>query len=87
MSQQNKKSTWTVAEAKARLSEVLRLASDEAQYIGAKRTHVIVLASEWEKSQREERPMGKWLVNELRGSGDLQLPDRNEPDRELPFDV
>ena len=59
----------------------------EAQYIGAKRTHVIVLASEWEKSQQPDPGMGKWLVNAVRGTGDLQLPDRTEQDRGSPFDV
>jgi len=77
---------WTVAEAKARLSEILRLASGNPQYIGAKKSHVIVLAEEWEKTQRARTPMGQWLVSALNDSGDLELPDRAGTDREIPFD-
>lgn len=72
---------WTVADAKARLSEILRLAHEEPQFIGANRTHVIVSADAWE-SLRERPAMGKWLVESLKGTGGLTLPDRAEPDRE-----
>ena len=34
--------TWTVADAKARLSELLRLANDQPQYIGSNRSHVVI---------------------------------------------
>ena len=77
---------WTVAEAKARLSEILRRASGNPQYIGAKKSHVIVLAEEWEKIQRARTPMGQWLISALNDGGDLELPDRGEADREVPFD-
>jgi len=85
---QNKrnKDVWTVAEAKARLSEVLRLASANPQYIGAKKSHVIVLAEEWEKSQRISVPMGQWFVGALSGTGDLDLPERADAERDTPFD-
>ena len=77
---------WTVAEAKARLSEILRRASGNPQYIGAKKSHVIVLAEEWEKTQRARTPMGQWLISALNDGGDLELPERGEADREVPFD-
>ena len=39
---------WTVAEAKARLSEILRLAEEEGpQHIGARKPFVVVPASVW----------------------------------------
>ena len=40
--------TWTVAEAKAFLSDILRLAEEEGpQHIGADRAFVIVPAATW----------------------------------------
>lgn len=72
---------WTVADAKARLSEILRLANEEPQFIGANRSHVIISTEAWE-SLRGRPAMGKWLVDSLQDSGDLVLPDRAEPERE-----
>ena len=41
--------TWTVAEAKARLSEILRLAEEEGpQRIGTRRSFVVVPAATWD---------------------------------------
>lgn len=79
---------WTVAEAKARLSEVLRLAAKEGpQQIGKRNTFVVVPKGEWERRTRPKRPLGQWLVaNVPRGGIELELPDRkNEPEREIPF--
>ena len=82
---QNKrnKDVWTVAEAKARLSEVLRLASANPQYIGAKKSHVIVLAEEWETSKRTSLPMGQSLVGALKHKGEIDFPERGEGNREV----
>lgn len=77
--------TWTVAEAKARLSEILRLASEEGpQRIGTKTPYVIVPEEDWLKS-RERIPMGQWLLENMPCIDDLELPDRKEPDRLNPF--
>jgi hypothetical protein len=48
------KQTWTVAEAKARLSE-------------------------------PRKPMGQWLVDNMPRGADLEFPDRDKPEREIPF--
>ena len=44
----NPRRVWTIAQAKARLSEVLRLAEEEGpQHIGTRRPFVVVPASDW----------------------------------------
>ncbi len=80
--------TWTVAEAKARLSEILRLASEEGpQRIGTKTPYVVVPEEEWLKRAEPRIPLGRWLVENLpRGFDDLELPDRHEPVRSSPFE-
>lgn len=76
---------WTIAEAKAKLSEVLRLANTSPQYVGTKKPYVIVSAEQWEKINAPAQPMGQWLIKNMAGAGELELPDRQEPDRETPF--
>jgi len=80
---------WTVAEAKARLSEVLRLASEKGpQTIGTKNAYVVVPAGEW-RALTEKKParptLGRWLVANIPAETDLPLPDRREPERMIPF--
>ncbi|MGO9174486.1 MAG: prevent-host-death protein [Rhodomicrobium sp.] len=79
--------TWTVAEAKARLSEILRLASEEGpQRIGTKARYIVVPEEEWLKREEPPIPLGRFLVENLpRGYDDLELPDRAEPQRPPPF--
>lgn len=78
--------TWTVAEAKAKLSEILRLASEEGpQRIGAKTRYVIVPEEEWLQRAEPRIPLGRWLVENMPRIDDLELPDRKEPDRPPPF--
>ncbi len=77
---------WTVAEAKARLSEILRLASEEGpQRIGTKSRYVIVPEDEWLKRAEPRIPLGRWLVENMPRGYDLELPDRHEPVRPPPF--
>ncbi len=71
---------WTIAEAKARLSEILRQANDEPQYIGVNQTHVVVSAEAWRKVQFRPSAMGLCLIEALKGAGNLELPDRSESD-------
>lgn len=85
-SEQNK--VWTIAEAKARLSEILRLAESEGpQRIGTRKSYVVVPEEVW--NQREPAPgmpMGQWLVENLRGLGPLETPDRkDDPERPIPY--
>lgn len=78
--------TWTITEAKARLSELLRLAQEEGpQYIGTKKSFVVISEEEWLTLKRPKKPLGLWLVENMPKIGELELPDRNEPDREIPF--
>ena len=84
---------WTIAETKARLSEILRLAEREGpQRIGARNAFVIVPERLWrERAQPEpvpaepdRMPMGQWLVANFPRIGGLEIPP-DPPDREPPF--
>ena len=90
---------WTVAEAKSRLSEVLRLAADKPQRIGTHKRFVVVPEALWEELMAERQSLGPWLVanmtpsqavrNELGETAEayeLPLPDRTEPPRPNPYD-
>ncbi len=77
---------WTVAAAKARLSEVLRLAEEEGpQRIGKRKRFVVVSEHAWNAKTIRCKHMGQWLVEKMPRGADLALPDRNEPDRETSF--
>ena len=77
---------WTVAESKARLSEILRLAERKGpQYIGKQRPFVVVPAEVWEAKTSPPKPMGQWLVDNLPRGIDLEIPSRQEPESEIPF--
>jgi prevent-host-death family protein len=77
---------WSVAEAKARLSEILRRAREEGpQRIGAKQPYVVLTQEEWEKLKKPEPHLGRWLIEHFKGKGELPLPDRKAPDRATPF--
>jgi prevent-host-death family protein len=78
---------WTVQEAKAKLSEVLeRARAGEAQVIGARDPCVVVSMEDYKRlTRREEEPhLGKWLVENLSGLGEIELPSRGD-DRPVPF--
>ncbi len=81
--------TWTVAEAKARLSEILRLASEEGpQQIGTKNTYVVVPADDWRaltQPQTDRMPLGKWLTSTVTSGEGIPAPERAEPERFIPF--
>lgn len=78
--------TWTITEAKARLSEVLRLVGDEGpQFIGAKKSFVVISKQEWLSLTQPKKPLGLWLIENMPTLDELELPDRSEPEREIPF--
>ena len=78
--------TWTITEAKARLSELLRLVQEEgSQYIGTKKSFVIISEQEWLSLKQPKQPLGLWLIENMPTVGELELPDRHEPEREIPF--
>jgi prevent-host-death family protein len=76
--------TWTVQDAKAQLSELLRRArAGEAQRIGV--TDACVLVSEQEWAALLPSGLGAWLVESAPRGDELQLPPRNSR-RGDPFD-
>lgn len=78
---------WTVQEAKAKLSQVLQRArAGEAQVIGAQEPCVVISLDEYKRltARSEEPHPGKWLVDNLAGLGEIELPPR-EDSRPSPF--
>ncbi len=76
---------WTVAEAKARLSQVLRRAEEEGpQRIGTRRRFVVVPEHVWEAREPAPRSLGRWLVENMPRGYDLELPARHSA-REIPW--
>ena len=85
MSLENSESTrvWTVAEAKARLSEVLRLSEEEGpQRIGRRKSYVVVPAETWEAMSAAQASMAD---REHAARADIPIPDRHDSGREIPF--
>ena len=77
---------WTVAEAKARLSEVLRRAEDEPQRIGTRKEYVVVPASAWDDKSEPRQSLGQWLLENVPRVGPFELPPRDAGDgRAVPF--
>jgi len=77
---------WTVASAKARLSEILRLAEEEGpQHIGTRRTCVVVPADDWYGKSSPRLPMGQWLVDNMPRGANLDIPGNRESERKRPF--
>ncbi len=76
---------WTVAEAKAHLSEILRLAEVEGpQTIGTRRPCVVVPADTWYAKTGPRKPLGQWLVENMPRGMELEIPDRSS-NRKIPF--
>ena len=76
---------WTVTEAKARLSEILRLAESEGpQRIGTRRPFVVVPAEAWDEKTRPRMPLGQWLIENVPRGTNLEVPDRRS-NRPIPF--
>lgn len=77
---------WTISQAKARLSEVLRLAEKEGpQHIGKRRRFVVVPADDWYAKDSPRRPMGQWLVENMPRGASLDGPRDRKSGREIPF--
>ena len=77
---------WTVAEAKARLSEILRLAETEGpQHIGVRRSFVVVPTATWDKKAPPHQPLGKWLIENVPRGLNLDIPSDRRSAREIPF--
>ena len=81
----NERRVWTIAEAKARLSEVLRLAEEEGpQRIGARRPFIVVPEEVWQANSSPRKSLGQWLIENTPRGTNLEVPDRNS-DRPIPF--
>ena len=79
---------WTVAEAKAKLSEILRLAETEGpQRIGARKPFIVVPERVWrEHAPPPRKPLGQWLIENMPRGTNLEIPDRGgDSHREIPF--
>ena len=78
---------WTVAEAKARLSEALRRASEVGpQRIGTRTSYVLVPEALWLAVSERRPSLGRWLVDNVPRGTELPPVDRRDPPRSLPFE-
>lgn len=78
--------TWTVAEAKARLSEILRRANEEGpQRIGVRRSYVVVPERLWSERKAGRTPLGRWLVDNVPRGTELSAPCDRRSRRTIPF--
>ena len=77
---------WTVTEAKARLSEILRLSEEEGpQRIGTRRPFVVIPEHVWRaRKEGPRKALGQWLVENTPRGTNLTIPDRNT-NRKTPF--
>lgn len=79
-------SSWAVADAKAHFSEVLRNAREHgAQRIGTLKPCILISEEEWLRLNGAQPVLGEWLVKNLTGLGEIDLPDRADPPRESLF--
>lgn len=78
---------WTVADAKTRLSEVLRRSEEEGpQLIGTRKEFVIVPARVWYEKNQPQQPLGQWLIENMPRLGGIEVPSRQEErERPVPF--
>ncbi|MXY97761.1 MAG: prevent-host-death protein [Gemmatimonadetes bacterium] len=77
---------WKVSEAKARLSEILRLSEEEGpQRIGTRRPFVVIPEHVWqERVEGPRKALGQWLLDNIPRGANLTIPDRNT-NRKTPF--
>ena len=100
MQTSNPKEAWTLKEAKAHLAQIFHLAEVEGpQYISADqpdgqvsvecKAFVVVPADVWQKKSAPVKQatthMGKWLVENTPRGTNLEIPSRDESEREIPF--
>ena len=82
-----KPTTWTIREAKARLSEVLRCARDDGpQRIGVHDPFIVVAEADWRALTSPIPAMGPWLLKSMPKGDDLDLPSRTDRRRPNPFE-
>ena len=77
---------WTVAEAKAKLSEVLRLAESEGpQRIGTRKPFIVVPAAVWDAKEARDRHLGRWLLENVPRGLNWEIPRDRRSNRAVPF--
>jgi prevent-host-death family protein len=80
------KSTWAVAEAKAKFSEVLQKAETEGPQRITRRGEdavVVVSKKEWDRRTQRKGTLLEFFMNSpLRGSG-IEIPPRNKSMRRI----
>lgn len=82
----NPRRAWTVADAKARLSEILRLCEEEGpQRIGSRKSFVVVPEHVWRAHATPREPLGRWLVDNVPRGANLDIPGDRGSRREIPF--
>ena len=75
---------WSVQQAKAQLSEVMRRArAGEPQTIGSRDPCIVVSAKQFNTGQPKKH-LGQWLVESAPRGEPIELPPRG-PDRGDPF--
>jgi len=79
---------WTVQDAKAQLSEILRRAkAGEPQVIGTQDPCVVISAKAFKAlTQAQDQHLGRWLVEHAPTGIEIELPPRDES-RADPFDA
>lgn len=78
---------WTVAQAKAELSEILRRArADGPQRIGTRNPCVVISEQDWQRLSDPAPALGDWLLEHMAGFEEIELPSRQDPPREIPFE-
>jgi prevent-host-death family protein len=77
---------WSVADAKARLSEVLRLAREgRPQVIGAQQPCVVITLEEYQRTKSQAHPgLALLALGERLGGVEFELPPR---ERARPVDM
>jgi prevent-host-death family protein len=79
--------SWTVRDAKAHLSEILRLARTKGpQQIGERKPCIVIPADEWERLTGDHPKLGSLLVDNLANDEGLELPSRSDGGRPTPFE-
>ena len=77
---------WTVAEAKAKLSEILMLAETEGpQRIGVRKSFILVPDKLWQSKKSPKKPMGQWLLENMPRAGEFEIPRDRGSKRKIPF--
>jgi prevent-host-death family protein len=87
MQPESKDTSWTVAGAKARLSEVMERAQSSPQTItrNGKPSVVVVSAEEWQRKTVRKGTLAEFLLESPLRGADLDLERQRDRPRDLPL--